>query len=207
MKSGFKAMTGIRFLAVLLLCLLFSGTAALAEESAMTQDGRVFRLSENDLKAICDTELSQGIVFADEGFTLADGVEEGTYVSLGISMPEFTMISLGGTSLNTGDENMPALSISVYRPSEAAWGPFIDLPDGENARRDKGTDPTVTLRFRVILRRAEGLPAPVFSSLIVSAGEHLFTKENLIMVFIMISAGVMMVMKRKKAAVYKAKKN
>lgn len=178
----------------LLLCLL--PVAACAQEP----EGQIFVLSAERLEALMDTTLSRGMVFDERGMVLAPGEESGEYVSCAVEMAEFTMMALTWDSDYASDACMPRVGIAVWRDDEQAWSPFVDMTDGKAAQRKHGSDPAVKIRLRIVLTR-DGENEPVLRSLVVSGGDHLFTQENLIMLFLMLAAlGVFLYRKRQARA-------
>lgn len=163
---------------------------------AQETEGQIFVLSAKRLEALMDTALSRGIVFDERGMVLTPGEESGEYVSHAVEMAEFTMMALTWDSDYASDACMPKVGIAVWRDDEQAWSPFVDMSDGKAAQRKRGSDSTVKIRLRIMLAR-DGQNEPVLRSLVVSGGDHFFTQENLIMMFLMLAAlGVFLYRKR-----------
>ncbi|MDD3213252.1 MAG: hypothetical protein PHY64_06245 [Eubacteriales bacterium] len=188
-----------RLLAAAMLAVCFvMPVAALAEPEAAITEGTVYQLPAAQLEQAMDTGESENVVFSADGMQLAQGETLGAYVSLPIRMTEFTKITLSlGYDVPEG-ASLPTVALSVYHTAEQSWGEWIDLPEDDTAKRTKGAESTVLLRFRITLQREDASgQSPVFKTLIVTAGEHFFTQTNLIMVFIMVSALFILVYRRK----------
>ena len=187
-----------------LLCLL--PVAAWADmPRPLLEEGTVYTLSSAELEMLMDAAESEGVVFDEKGLRLEDGQTQGVYVSGPIAMQEFTKLTLSWDCESTGEGDLPQVFISVYRPDEDAWIPYILMQDGEAQGRAKGKDKNVIVRYRIELRRTEtSYDRQYFRTLIVSAGEQFFTQENLVMLFIMFSAACVFVLKKKKRAAGRA---
>lgn len=193
-----KVLTMTTMILLMLLCLL-PVCAAADVPTPLLEEGTVYTLSSTELERLMDAEETLGIVFDEAGMRLEDGSDHGVYVSGPVSMQEFSKLALSWDSESTCEEDMPQVSISVYRPDEDAWSPFIPMRDGEAAGRAKGKEKTVTVRYRIELIRADtSYERQYFRTLIVSGGEQFFTQETLIMLFVMIAAAIVFVSKRRR---------
>ena len=193
-----KVLTMTTMILLMLLCLL-PVYAAADVPTPLLEEGTVYTLSSTELESLMDAGETLGIVFDEAGMRLEDGADRGVHVSGPISMQEFSKLALSWDSESTCEEDMPQVSISVYRPDEDAWSPFIPMQDGEAAGRAKGKEKTVTVRYRIELIRADtSYERQYFRTLIVSGGEQFFTQETLIMLFGMIAAAIVFVSKRRR---------
>lgn len=182
-------------LCALLLCLHMD--IAQAEPAAALEEGAVYRLTAEQLRTAADAADTDGVIWTEDTLHLAEGRAEGVYVSQAIRMSEFSNLTLSVEY--EGEENTaaPALAVSVYRPEENSWGEWIAIPDGETAGRTKGAAATLLLRYRLTFTAQAGQPGPVVRSLLVTAGEPLLSRSNLIVLVVMITALVLYLWRKK----------
>jgi hypothetical protein len=207
---GFKAMRRVqlgrkaalaqtlRFAAVLcalLLCL--SAGLAQAEPAAALEEGAVYRLTAEQLRTMADAAETDGVVWTEGTLRLAEGRTDGVYVSLAIRLAFFSTLTITLKYDGAETTTVPALAVSVYRPEENGWGEWITIPDGEAAGRTKGTAATLLLRYRLTFTAEAGKPGPVVRSLLVTAEQPLFSRSNLIVLVVMITALVLYLWRKK----------
>lgn len=157
------------FLWAACLALLSIGIAA-AEPAAARTEGASYVLQAAELAAIADETLSGDVVFGNSGLALREGALTGAYVSLPITMDEFTQVTVTVDAQTPAGGRMPLVEMSVYQPETSGWGEWTLLPDGKTAGRDKGSGQTALIRYRITLTRADGAqPGPTLHSVTVSA--------------------------------------
>lgn len=187
----------------LVLAVLYLGmpfTAAKALPSAVLEEGEVYKLGVAELATLVDTDATLGIHFAGDAIEPAVDVAGNVYVSQPLQMPEFSRLTVSLDQDAPSAERMAGVSVSVYRTQEQQWGDWIDLPDGETAGRERSREATVLLRFRITFPPADlALERTAVRSLLVTSGEPLLTRNNLVMVILMGGALFLFVARKKDA--------
>ncbi len=164
----------------------------------LSEDGQIYILDAVKFQTVIDPSMAYGVEVTEEGVKLVENTLVGVYVTQPISMPEFSKISLTWQCINTTQEIQPEVFISVYRVGEQEWSDWILLPEGDSAKRYKSESSTVMVRFRInLFRETAEQESMVMTKLFVSGGDHMFTRTNLIMVFIMLSALILYVYRKK----------
>ena len=186
---------------------------------ALTEPSQVYDLKPDELAKLLDPEESTNVTVTEQGISNEDPGATAVYITQPIEMPEFTKLTLSWRCDNTEKDYGPGVAISVWKAQESRYSDWIPLSDGETAKRYKEDSPTVLVRYRVELPAAgqasasgkqsseaeassqdtpHGRQPLVFSQLIVSAGEHMFTKANLTALVVVIGAYALYLYRKKK---------
>ena len=178
------------------LALLGGGAAAAEPVAALTEDAS-YVLRADELAGMMDETLSRDVVFGDTGLALRDGALTGAYVSLPITMDEFSRVTVTADYESPAGGRMPLVEMSVYQPEQNSWGEWTLLPNGKTAGRAKGSGKTALIRYRITITRAQGAQqSPTFHSVTVAAENPAISSASLILL-IGIAVGLFLLFYRK----------